>query len=119
SDMELERLSIVWRGGPWQVLASVAERRKRLAVRMLGGTWNDYERAVERWFEYVAAHAPPDLSTRPIYFVSSNMHSLVNLLSGSAVARQAQIIDYIKASDSDLLRAAYEAITSERVPSSL
>src|SRR5207253_115001 len=41
------------------------------------------------------------------------------LLSGSTVARQAQIIDYIRASDSDLLRAEYEAITSERVPSSL
>ena len=75
------------RGSSW---LSVAERRKRLAVRMLGGTWNDYERAVERWFEYVADHSPPDLSTRPIYFVSSNMHSLVNLLSGSAMARQAR-----------------------------
>jgi hypothetical protein len=119
SPAEVERLSIVWQGGTWQFLSKVAERRKRLAVRMLGGTWNDYERAVERWFEYVAAHAPPDLSSRPIYFVSSNMHSLVNLLSGSAVARQSQIIDYIKATDSDLLRAEYEAITSERVPSSL
>ena len=86
---------------------------------MLGGTWNDYERAVERWFEYVADQSPPDLSRRPIYFVSSNMHSLVNLLSGSAVARQAEIIDYVQGSDSDLLRAEYEAITSERVPSSL
>jgi hypothetical protein len=119
SSAELERLSIVWPGGTWKFLAQTAERRKRLAVRMLGGTWNDYERAVERWFEYVAQHAPPDLSNRPIYFVSSNMHSLVNLLSGSAVARQADIIDYIQASDSEHLRAEYEAITSERVPSSL
>ncbi len=120
SAVELERLSIVWQGGTWQFLARVAERRKRLAVRMLGGTWNDYERAVERWYEFVADHSPPDLRSRPIYFVSSNMHSLVNLLSGAAVARQADIIDYVKAaSDSDLLRAEYEAITSERVPSSL
>jgi hypothetical protein len=119
SAAELERLSIVWQGGTWQFLVRVAERRKRLAVRMLGGTWNDYERAVERWYEYVAAHVPPDLSTRPIYFVSSNMHSLVNLLSGSAMARQGDIIDYVKASDSELLRAEYEAITAERVPSSL
>jgi len=119
SAAELERLSIVWQGGTWQFLVRVAERRKRLAVRMLGGTWNHYERAVERWYEYVAGHAPPDLSTRPIYFVSSNMHSLVNLLSGSAMARQGDIIDYITASDSELLRAEYEAITSERVPSSL
>jgi hypothetical protein len=119
SASELERLSIVWQGGTWRFLARVADGRKRLAVRMLGGSWNDYERAVERWFEFVADQSPPDLSRRPIYFVSSNMHSLVNLLSGSAVARQAEIIDYVQSSDSDLLRAEYEAITSERVPSSL
>jgi hypothetical protein len=137
---EQQRLSIVWQGRPWELLAQVAERRKRIAVRMLGGSWNDYERAaqqwwdfialpseytrrryagVERWYEYVADNVPPDLSRRPTYFVSSNMHSLVNLLSGSALARQGEIIDYVQRSDSDLLRAEYEGITSDRVRSSL
>jgi hypothetical protein len=116
---EFDRLATIWQDRAWEHLATVAATRKRLAVRMLGGTWNDYERAVERWFEYVADHAPPDLSSRPIYFVSSNMHSLVNLLSGSAVARQGEIIDYVQRSGNDLLKAEYEAITSERVPSSL
>jgi hypothetical protein len=106
---------------------------------MMGGSWNDYERAaqqwwdcvalpeysrqryagIERWYEYVADRVPPDLSRRPIYFVSSNMHSLVNLLSGSAHVRQGEIIDYVQRSDSDLLRAEYEAITSDRVRSSM
>jgi hypothetical protein len=116
---ELDRLAIVWEGQIWQLLAAVADSRKRLAVRMLGGSWNDYERAVERWLEFVADNVPPDLSTRPIYFVSSNMHSLANLLSGSAMARQGEIIDYVRRSDSDLLRAEYEAITSDRVRSSM
>ncbi|MBV9544810.1 MAG: hypothetical protein JOY61_10565 [Chloroflexi bacterium] len=119
SQAEIDRLGVVWQGRMWKVLATLAERRKKLAVRVLGGSWNDYERAVERWFEYVADHSPPDLSRRPIYIVSSNMHSLVNLLSGSTLARRDDIIDYIQSSDSDLLLAEYEAITAERVPSSL
>jgi hypothetical protein len=119
SEGEMDRLAIVWEGRTWQLLATVAEQRKKLAVRMLGGSWNDYERAVERWLDFVAEHVPPDLSQRPIYFVSSNMHSLSNLLSGSALARQADIIDYIRDSDSELLRAEYEGITSDRVRSSL
>jgi hypothetical protein len=120
SESEVDRLAVVWEGRTWQLLASVAEQRKKLAVRMLGGSWNDYERAVERWLEFVADNVPPDLTRRPIYFVSSNMHSLPNLLSGSAIARQAEIIDYIRDSDSDdLLRAEYEGITSDRVRSSL
>jgi hypothetical protein len=119
SEAEMDRLAIVWEGRAWQLLDSVAEQRKKLAVRMLGGSWNDYERAVERWLEFVADSVPPDLTRRPIYFVSSNMHSLPNLLSGSAMARQAEIIDYIRDSDSELLRAEYEGITSDRVRSSL
>jgi hypothetical protein len=119
SDSEMDRLSIVWEGQTWQLLDLVAARRKKLAVRMLGGSWNDYERAVERWMEFVVDNVPPDLTRRPIYFVSSNMHSLPNLLSGSALARQAEIIDYVQGSDSELLRAEYEGITSDRVRSSL
>ena len=119
SEAEIERLAIVWEGRPWELLARIAERRKKLAVRMLGGTWNDYERAVERWIEYVTENVPPDLTQRPVYFVSSNMHSLANLVSGAALARQAEIIDYIRQSDSELLRAEYEAITADRVRSSL
>jgi len=79
----------------------------------------NYERAVERWLEFVADNVPPDLTSHPIYFVSSNMHSLANLFAGSALGRQAEIIDYIQRSDSDLLRAEYEGITSDRVRSSL
>jgi hypothetical protein len=137
---EQQRLTIVWQGRPWPLLAQIAERRKRIAVRMLGGTWNDYERAaqqwwdfialpaeytrrryagLDRWYEFDADNVPPDLSRRPTYFVSSNMHSLVNLLSGSALARRGEIIDYVQRSDSDLLRAEYEGITSDRVRSSL
>ncbi|MBV9596132.1 MAG: hypothetical protein JOZ87_04670 [Chloroflexi bacterium] len=119
SESEMERLAIVWDGQTWPLLASVADQRKKLAVRMLGGSWNDYERAVERWLEFVADNVPPDLTRRPIYFVSSNMHSLPNLLSGSAMARQAEIIDYIRDSDSELLRAEYDGIASDRVRSSL
>lgn len=119
SEAELDRLSIVWQGQTWQLLGTIAEQRKKLAVRMLGGSWNDYERAVERWTEFVVANVPPNLTRRPIYFVSSNMHSLPNLLSGSALTRQAEIIDYVQSSDSELLRAEYEGIMSDRVRSSL
>ena len=116
---EVDRLDLVFDGGVWKTLRLIGQRRKRLAVRMVGGSWNDLERASERWYESVADRVGPDLSRRPIYFVSSNMHSLVNLLSGSVLSRQAEIIDYILRSDSDLLRAEYEAITSDRVRSSL
>src|SRR5258708_10809324 len=36
---------------------------------------------------------------RPVYFVSSNTHSLVNLLSGSARRHQHEIVEYIERSN--------------------
>src|SRR3989441_5951477 len=36
---------------------------------------------------------------RPVYFVSSNTHSLVNLLSGSARRHQGEIVEYIERSN--------------------
>ena len=97
-----------------------ADERKKLAVRMLGGSWNDYERAVERWLEFVADNVPPDLTRRPIYFVSSNMHSLVESAVGLGArrARRTSSTTFVD-SDSELLRAEYEGITSASVRSSL
>ncbi len=118
SPEELARLSVVWQGRAWQLLAQVAERRKRIAMRMLGGTWNDYERAAAQWFEYVASQSPVDVAGRPIYLVSSNLHSLENLLTGSALSRQGDLIDYARQSSNEMLQQEYEAIASERVPSS-
>src|SRR6266496_4572733 len=57
----------------WDCVALPEYARKRYA-------------GIERWYEYVADNVPPDLAQRPTYFVSSNMHRLVNLLSGSALA---------------------------------
>ena len=36
---------------------------------------------------------------RPVYFVSSNTHSLVNLLSGSARRHQGEIVEFIERSN--------------------
>ncbi len=119
SPEELARLSVVWQGRTWQLLDEVADRRKRIAVRMLGGTWNDYERAAERWFESVGERSPVELNGRPLYLVSSNLHSLENLLTGSALSRRSTLIDYVRQVGNEMLQQEYDAITSDRVRSSL
>ena len=61
----------------------VAERRLNLRVRMLGGSAVGYARMTRRWWRPVRATLQEhDLEDRPIYFVSSNAHSIVNLVTG-------------------------------------
>jgi hypothetical protein len=66
-------------------LALIAERRMNLRVRMLGGTQVGYARMTRRWWRPVHdSLAEQSLTDRPIYLVSSNTHSLVNIATGVA-----------------------------------
>src|SRR5260370_27237367 len=67
---------------------------------MLGGTQIGYIKATRRWWQPIEdlmeREGVPD---RPVYFVSSNTHSLVNLLSGSARRHQGEIVEFIERSN--------------------
>ena len=54
-----------------------------------------------------------DCGQRPVYFVSSNTHSLLNLLSGYARRQADELIDFIDRSDQSDLITEYRAIKSE------
>src|SRR5204862_6097264 len=75
----------------------------RIVLRQIGGSHVGYARNASRWWMPVAA-AMDDLDARdaPIYFVSSNAHSLVNVLTGVARRIESEIVDWIGRSDRDL-----------------
>ena len=92
-------------------LALVRGAEKDLRVRAVGGTDVGYGRAVRRWWEGVrAALAREGLDRRPVYFVSSNTHSLVNLLSGVAARHEDEILAFVDQSGDADLREEREAI---------
>lgn len=54
-------------------------------ISLLAGTYLDFTKAVQNWWIDIAAAAKAidePVTSRPVYFVSSNAHSLINLLSG-------------------------------------
>jgi len=66
-------------------LQRIADQRMNMRVRMLGGTQVGYARMTRRWWQPVhGALADQQLVDRPLYFVSSNTHSLVNIATGVA-----------------------------------
>src|SRR5256886_1775287 len=84
-------------------LAAIKNDECRLVLRLIGGSHLGYARNASRWWLPVAA-AMDDLGARdaPIYFVSSNAHSLVNVLTGVARRIENEIVDWIGRSDRDL-----------------
>ena len=78
-------------------LRTMAGERLNLRVRMLGGSSVGYARMTRRWWAPVRASlAEHGLEDRPMYFVSSNPHSTVNLLSGTARRREQDVTDWVE-----------------------
>ena len=94
----------------------IAERRLSLRVRMLGGTNTGYARLTRRWWTPVSAElAVEGLTERPLYFVSSNSHSLVNIVTGIAREREAELIAFVEQlAEDDILRQELTAFREGR-----
>src|SRR5215210_7023615 len=97
-------------------LREIGERRMSLRVRMLGGTQVGYARITRRWWAPVRGRlAARGLEDKPIYFVSSNTHSLSNLVTGLARGREGELIGYVEGlPEADGLRTELEAFRDGR-----
>src|SRR5215217_104727 len=99
------RVRGAWDGSLSDFLDEVASRRLDLRIRMLSGSQVGYARMTRRWMAPIRAEMDAQgLSDRPFYFVSSNTHSLVNLVTDTARSREGDIIAHIEANGPDYLR---------------
>jgi hypothetical protein len=110
------RLRDTWGEAFAPQMREIAGRRLSLRVRMLGGTQVGYARMTRRWWAPVHDRlAAEHLEDRPLYFVSSNTHSLSNLVTGIAREREAELIDYVEGlPEADVLRAELRALRDGR-----
>jgi hypothetical protein len=100
------RLRIAWGEKFGERMQLIATRRLSLRVRMLGGTNTGYARLTRRWWTPVSGElAVEGLTERPLYFVSSNSHSLVNIVTGVAREHESELIAFVEQlPDDDILR---------------
>ncbi len=114
---DLERLWVVWGNRSEEWLQEIASRQLSLRVRLLNGSLSEYWRATRRWMEHIVDTCP-DLLERPVYFVSSNTHSLTNMLTGFGLQKREELIEYLMHSGDVALIEEWNAIEKENIPSS-
>ena len=91
------RVAQAWPGGLGEFLSAVRGRRLNLRIRMLGGSETGYARLTRRWWSPVArCLSEQGLEQAPLYFVSSNTHSLVNLLTGTAREMESEVVAFVE-----------------------
>jgi hypothetical protein len=89
------RLEVIWGDSVWTNLLAVGRERKNFSLRMLGGSHVGFVRATRKWWVPINKLLEDvRLGRRPVYFVSSNTHSLANLLSGTARRREDELVRF-------------------------
>jgi hypothetical protein len=103
SEEDWQRLHEAWGESFDTTIAAVKREECHIGLRLIGGSHLGYARIASRWWLPIAA-AMEQMGIReaPVYFVSSNSHSLVNVLSGTARDFEPEILEWIRQNDPDL-----------------
>src|ERR1700730_2440439 len=103
SEEDWQRLHLTWGDDFDATLAAIKREECRIVIRLIGGSHLGYARNASRWWQPIAA-AMDEMGVReaPIYFVSSNTHSLVNVLTGVARQFEHDILDFVRTNDPEL-----------------
>ncbi len=112
---ELAKLEQLW-PGPLLVrnLQKAADHRMDLRMMVLGSGLGDYRRSVQHWWGKIEEAVPGiNLWERPIYFVSSNTHSIINLITGLSWELQHDILDFVRRENPEDLLAELAALPED------
>ncbi len=111
------RLELIWGDRLWENLLVIGKNKKSFWLRMLGGSHVGYVRATRKWWAPVEKLLDTlGLQERPVYFVSSNTHSFVNLMSGSILNREAELTEFALSGQDPYLADECRKIQQGEVP---
>lgn len=114
---DYQALAELWADGWDQKLAAVAAGPKDLELVMLPLDNAQFEAAAGRWWQrMLKIFEEQDLANRPVYVVTSNNHSLANLVSGFAGRHQAALAGHGHAHRGRLWSRVYRDLLAEDAP---
>jgi hypothetical protein len=110
---DLGRLRTIWGKNFVPILQTMAQYPRHLRVQLLSGSFSEYRRATNLWWELIEAQFPP-VRERPVYFISSNTHSIPNLLTGHALEQRDRLLEFLYATAGMELQREWRDIQEER-----
>jgi hypothetical protein len=112
----LFRLDTIWGDQFKTMLKRIKAEKMDLAIQLFSGSLNEYRRATRFWWDNIE-HRYPEIANHPVYFVSSNTHSIPNLMTGFALSYQERLADYLHNDGDKALLSEWRDINHEEVPS--
>ena len=114
---DVQRLQNAWGEQFIPTLNAMADVPKQFSLQLLAGSLAHYRKATSRWWDHLDRQARRhgvDLSQRPVYFVSSNVHALPNLLTGFAPRYEASLLGYLREANHQAMLREYDAIAARQ-----
>ena len=113
---DLNRLKTIWGGRFLSMLKTIHGKKLDLEVQLFSGSLNEYRRATRYWWDNIEKNFP-EITRRPMYFISSNPHSIPNLLSGFALIQKDRLTQFLRTEGDENLLAEWRDISKDEVPS--
>ena len=115
---DLTRLKIIWGTETASLFTQIKKRRCNFGLRLLNGSLSEYWRATRIWWDNIEQKRP-ELLEKPVYFISSNTHSIPNLVSGYALTKRQEIAKFIESGSTPGLKEEWNALQDAASASSL
>ena len=109
NEEDAARLRTIWGADEASLLKKIAKKRCNFKIRLLSGSLSEYWRATRIWWDNIEA-TQPSLLERPVYFISSNPHSIPNLLSGFALKNRGLLVDFIEKKSDENLKEEWKCL---------
>ncbi|MBI9051235.1 MAG: hypothetical protein JEZ00_17560 [Anaerolineaceae bacterium] len=109
---EFERLQLIWQHNFIENLQNIRSKPLNLHVQLLSGSLTEYQRATRLWTNNILS-TDPELEFNPVYFVSSNPHSMPNLLTGYALQKKEVLIKFLKDTKQNDLLQEWETLSAD------
>ncbi len=103
---DIGKIKNIWGEGYRKFLTAIKHKTMDITVQLLSGSYVEYAKATASWWDHIVRQTEHlAIEKRPIYFISSNTHSVINVLTRFAASREEDLIEYLtRTKNTDLLQ---------------
>lgn len=112
---DLSKIKNIWGEEYHKFLTAIKHREVDFTIRLLSGSYVEYSKATQNWWSQILWKLKHlNIIHRPLYFVSSNTHSLTNVITRFVLTEEKTLIEFLyKSKNSNLIRLWEEIISGD------
>ncbi len=98
-------------------MQEIKKHSSDLRIRLLDSSLVQYARSTNSWLKNILVECP-DIQQKSIYFISSNTHCIANMLSGYALHKEQELVEFMNESDNGTFFNEWELIEKKKLSAS-